>query len=48
VSDAQWALIGPVISAWKVQHPSPTGHSSGYDYREIVNGIFYQNRTGCQ
>lgn len=48
VSDAQWALIGPVIMAWKVQHPSPTGHSGSYDYREIVNGIFYQNRTGCQ
>lgn len=48
VSDAQWALIEPVILAWKAQHPSPTGHCGGYDYREIVNGIFYQNRTGCQ
>ncbi|MEY9935670.1 transposase [Catenulispora sp. GP43] len=48
VSDAQWALIEPVIVAWKAQHPSPTGHSGVYDYREIVNGIFYQNRTGCQ
>lgn len=48
VSDAQWALIGPVISAWKARHPSPTGHSGSYEYREIVNGIFYRNRTGCQ
>lgn len=48
VSDAQWALIEPVILAWKAQHPSPTGHSGSYDYREIVNGIFHQNRTGCQ
>lgn len=48
VSDAQWALIEPVILAWKAQHPSATGHSGSYDYREIVNGIFYQNRTGCQ
>lgn len=48
VSDTQWALIQPVILAWKAQHPSPTGHAGGYDYREIVNGIFYQNRTGCQ
>ena len=48
VSDAQWALIEPVILAWKAQHPSPTGHSGSYDYREVVNGIFYQNRTGYQ
>src|SRR5712664_1930279 len=48
VSDAQWALIEPMILAWKARHPSPTGHRGSYDYREIVNGIFYQNRTGCQ
>jgi transposase len=25
-----------------------SGHQGRYDLREIVNAIFYQNRTGCQ
>jgi transposase len=48
VSDAQWVLIEPVILAWKARRPSASGHRGGYAYREILNGILYQNRTGCQ
>jgi transposase len=48
LSDARWGLIGPVIRAWKEKHPSVSGHQGGYDMREIVNAILYQNRTGCQ
>lgn len=48
LSDEHWALIEPVISAWKADHPSPTGHHGRYEMREIVNAILYQGRTGCQ
>ena len=48
LSDARWGLIGPVIRAWKENHPSVSGHQGGYDMREIINAILYQNRTGCQ
>ncbi|WP_212996106.1 IS5 family transposase [Winogradskya consettensis] len=48
VTDAQWALIGPFLDAWKARRPSVSGHQGGYELREIVNAIFYQNRTGCQ
>ncbi|SDQ58301.1 Transposase [Thermostaphylospora chromogena] len=48
LSDERWALIEPVISAWKAAHPSVSGHQGGYDMREIVNAILYQSRTGCQ
>src|SRR3954466_4903694 len=44
----QWAVVGPFLRAWKARHPSVSGHSGSYDLREIVNSIFYQNRTGCQ
>ena len=48
VSEERWALIEPVISAWKADHPSPTRHQGRYEMREIVNAILYQGRTGCQ
>ncbi|MGW9032897.1 transposase, partial [Streptomyces sp. NPDC055722] len=48
MSDEQWALIAPVITAWKARHPSVSGHQGKYAMREIVNAILYQNRTGCQ
>lgn len=48
LTDAQWALVGPFLAAWKARHPSVSGHEGRYDLREIVNAIFYQNRTGCQ
>lgn len=48
LSDEQWALIEPVITAWKDQHRSVSGHQGAYATREIVNAILYQGRPGCQ
>lgn len=48
LSEAQWALIEPVITAWKDRHRSVSGHQGAYAMREIVNAILYQSRTGCQ
>jgi transposase len=48
LSDEQWAVVGPFLQAWKAKHPSVSGHEGRYGLREIVNAIFYQNRTGCQ
>jgi transposase len=48
LTDQQWALIEPVITAWKGRHPSVSGHQGRYAMREIVNAILYQARTGCQ
>lgn len=50
LSDAQWTLIEPMISAWKQDRVSrsATGDRGTCDLREVVNAIFYQNRTGCQ
>jgi transposase len=47
-TDEQWALIEPVIAAWKAAHPSVSGHTGRYAMREIVDALIYQNRTGCQ
>jgi transposase len=48
LTDEQWAVIGPFLQAWKAKHPSVSGHQGRYSLREILNAIFYQNRTGCQ
>jgi transposase len=48
VSDERWALIEPVLTAWKARHPSASGHQGACEMREIVNAILYQSRTGCQ
>ncbi|MFF3991473.1 IS5 family transposase [Streptomyces sp. NPDC001797] len=48
LTDEQWALIGPVLTAWKNRHRSVSGHQGRYSMREIVNSILYQSRTGCQ
>lgn len=48
LSDAEWALIEPVLLAWRARHPSVSGHQGNYELREIVNAICYQTRTGCQ
>lgn len=48
LTDEQWEVLGPFLRAWKAKHPSVSGHQGGYDLREIVNAIFYQNRTSCQ
>jgi transposase len=48
LTDPQWELIDPFLRAWKARRPSPSGHDGRYAMREIVNALFYQNRTGCQ
>ncbi|WP_153547173.1 transposase [Streptomyces sp. RB17] len=50
LSDEQWMLIEPMITAWKQDRVarSATGDPGACDLREVVNAIFYQNRTGCQ
>ncbi|MFJ9909913.1 IS5 family transposase, partial [Streptomyces sp. NPDC101152] len=48
LTDEQWDLVEPVITAWKARHPSVSGHQGKYAMREIVNAILYQNHTGCQ
>jgi transposase len=48
LSDARWALIEPVLSAWR-QARSEAGlglSAPVHDLREIVNAILYVNRTG--
>lgn len=48
LTDERWALIEPMITAWKAAHPSVSSHQGRYAMREIINAIFYQSRTGCQ
>lgn len=48
LSDAQWALVEPVITTWKAAHPSVSGHQGRYAIREIVNAMISQGRTGYQ
>ncbi|MFE4814874.1 IS5 family transposase [Streptomyces sp. NPDC056704] len=48
LSDEQWSLIEPMITAWKDRHRSVSGHQGAYAMREIVNAILYRGRTGCQ
>lgn len=50
LSDGQWALIEPLVSAWKQERVSRsvTGDPGACDLREVVNALLYQNRTGCQ
>jgi putative transposase len=43
LSDAQWALIAPMIPPAK-----PGGLPRTVDVREVVNTILYISRTGCQ
>lgn len=43
LSDAEWAILKPLLPA-----PKGFGHPVEVDLREILNGIFYVQRTGCQ
>ena len=49
LSDARWALIEPVLSAWRqARAEAGLGLSEPvHDLREIVNAILYVNRAGC-
>ena len=43
LSDAEWAVLQPLLPKSK-----GFGHPRTVDLREILNGIFYVQRTGCQ
>src|SRR5258708_11084080 len=42
LSDDQWAVIEPLIPV------NSTGRPREVEMREVVNAIFYLNRSGCQ
>lgn len=46
MSDARWALIEPVFTAWRAKRTGPGTAARVHDLREIVNAILYVNRTG--
>ncbi len=43
LTDAQWALLASLIPP-----PKPGGRPRRLDMRQVVNAIFYVDRTGCQ
>jgi putative transposase len=43
LSDAEWEILKPLLPA-----PKGFGRPTSVDFREILNGIFYVQRTGCQ
>lgn len=43
LTDAEWQLIH-----YCFPKPSPTGRPREHTYRELLNGLFYLNKTGCQ
>lgn len=43
MTDEQWSLLRPLLPK-----PNQRGRPRRVDLREVVNGIFYVNRTGCQ
>jgi putative transposase len=43
LSDAEWEIFKPLLPS-----PKGFGHPVEVDFREILNGIFYVQRTGCQ
>ena len=43
LSDAEWE-----VSQKLIPKPKGFGHPVEVDFREILNGIFYVQRTGCQ
>jgi transposase len=46
LSDARWALIEPMLSAWRAQRAGLGIAKIQHDLREVVNAILYVNRTG--
>lgn len=43
LSDAEWELLKPLLPS-----PKGFGHPVEVDFREILTGIFFVQRTGCQ
>lgn len=46
LSDARWALIEPILTAWRAARRGPGTAARVHDLREIVNAILYVCRTG--
>ncbi|MGW4698724.1 IS5 family transposase [Kitasatospora cineracea] len=48
LSDARWALIEPVLSAWRAERQRTSLNLGGKvtDLREVMNAILFVNRTG--
>jgi transposase len=46
LSDARWALIEPMLSAWRAARVGLGISPIQHDLREIVNALLYVNRTG--
>lgn len=42
LTDEQWVIVEALIP------PSHGGRPPSADYRQMLNGIFYRNKTGCQ
>ena len=43
LTDEQWAVLEPMLPAAKKR-----GRPRSVDLREVINGMLYLNRTGCQ
>lgn len=43
LTDAQWAEIAPLLPP-----PAARGRKRSVDLREIMNALFYLDKTGCQ
>lgn len=43
LTDAQWAFLEPMLP-----YPKRRGRPRTVDRREVINGMLYLNRTGCQ
>jgi transposase len=46
LSDERWALIEPILTAWRAARRGLGIKEPTHDLREIVNAILYVNRTG--
>src|SRR2546421_3524189 len=46
LADEQWAIVEPLIPA--AQQSPRGGHPRQVDRREVLNTLFYLNRSGCQ
>ena len=48
LTDAQWALIEPILTARDERHKSRGGRPPRVNRRQVINALLYQARTGCQ
>lgn len=48
LTDDQWALIEPILTARATKKRSRGGRPPTVDRRQVINALLYQARTGCQ